>query len=102
MSRDAIREMKKTLQAGMRAQASEEHRLGAAQAALALLERSVRMGHRRLAVLRLSEAVLLGAQVPNEHWRYCQDAAAASRDMGVQTLFAKAVQVAWAGREKGG
>jgi len=49
MSRDALRDMKKALRAGRRSQAGDAHRTQAAEAALALLERSVRMHHRRLA-----------------------------------------------------
>ena len=87
MSRDALRDMKKALRAGRRSQAGEAHRTQAAEAALALLERSVRMHHRRLAVQRLNDAVAMGARVPDEHWRYCREAAAASRDIEVQELF---------------
>ena len=87
MSRDAVRAAKKTLRAGRRSQAGEAHRTQAAEAALALLERSVRMHHRRLAVQRLNDAIAMGARVPDEHWRYCREAAAASRDIEVQELF---------------
>jgi hypothetical protein len=87
MSRVALRDMKKALRAGRRSQAGDAHRTHAAEAALALLERSVRMHHRRLAVQRLKDAVAMGARVPDEHWRYCREAAAASRDIHVQELF---------------
>ena len=96
MSRDAIREMKKALRAGSGSQAVE--------AALALLERSVRMHHRRLAVQRLNEAVAMGARIPDEHWRYCREAAAASHDTKVQHLFmvcAHAAQTASKGARHG-
>ena len=88
MSRELIREMKKLLQDGMGAQADDGRRQLAMDAALALLERSVRMRHRRLAVQRLNDAIALGAQVPEEHWAYCREAAVASRDTEVQVLFA--------------
>ena len=88
MSRDAVRQMKKALRAGSGSKALE--------AALALLERSVRMRHRLLAVQRLNEAVALGAPVPEEHWRYCREAAAASRDTTVQALFVVCAQAAQA------
>ena len=87
MSRDAVRAMKKSLRIGRRSQAGDAHHAQAAEAALALLERSVRMHHRRLAVQRLNDAVAMGARVPDEHWRYCREAAAASRDIEVQELF---------------
>jgi hypothetical protein len=87
MSRDAVRAMKKSLRIGRGSQAGDAHHTQAAEAALALLERSVRMHHRRLAVQRLKDAVAMGARVPDEHWRYCREAAAASRDIHVQELF---------------
>ena len=87
MSRDSVRAAKKTLRSGRRSQAGDAYRTQAAEAALALLERSVRMHHRRLAVQRLNDAVAMGARVPDEHWRYCREAAAASRDIEVQELF---------------
>jgi len=96
MSRDAVRQMKKALCAGSSSMALE--------AALALLERSVRMRHRRLAVQRLNEAVALGAPVPEEHWRYCREAATASHDTALQALFlvcAQAAQVSSKGARHG-
>ena len=93
MARDAIRQMKKRLRAGMDSQAPDRHR-EALDAALALLERSVRMRHRRLAVQRLNAAVTLGARVPAPHWVYCREAAAASRNSDVQALFVASAQAA--------
>jgi hypothetical protein len=87
MARQAIREMKKRVRAGTDGHASDEQRLHAKQAALLLLERSVRMGHRRLAVIRLQAAVSAGAAVPDEVWRYCHDAADASKDATVRDLY---------------
>jgi hypothetical protein len=87
MSRDALRDMKKALRAGRRSQPGDAHRTQAAEAALALLERSVRMHHRRLAVQRLNDAIAMGARIPDEHWRYCREAAPASRNIEVQELF---------------
>jgi hypothetical protein len=87
MARHAIREMKQSLHAGTATSASEEQRIHAREAALSLLERSVRMGHRRLAVIRLQAAVSAGADVPEEFWRYCHDAAAGSKDTAIQDLY---------------
>jgi len=87
MTRHDIREMKRSLSAGIVSPASEEKRLLARQAALSLLARSVRMGHRRLAVLRLNAAVAAGASVPDDHWRYCRDAALTSRDPALRQLY---------------
>jgi hypothetical protein len=94
MARHGIREMKRLLRAGACAQASQSQRQVAEVAALELLERSVRMRHRRLAVQRLNEAIALGAQVPKEHLAYCRAAAAASRDNVVQALFARCERMA--------
>jgi hypothetical protein len=96
VARDTIRQMKKTLRAGMATQASEALREEAVRAALALLERGVRMHHSRLAVQRLNEAVAIGADVPQAYWRYCLEAATASRDTRVQALFASSAQAAHA------
>jgi hypothetical protein len=96
MSRDGIREMKRRLRAGVDGQASEEERRLAEASALALLERSVRMRHRRLAVQRLNDAVALGVPVPDEHWLYCRSAAAASHDKAVQALFSQSDHAAHA------
>ena len=41
---------------------------------MALLERSIRFRHRRLAVLRLCDAMESGAPVPEAQWRYCLEA----------------------------
>lgn len=43
-------------------------------ALMALLERSIRFRHRRLAVLRLCDAMESGAPVPEAQWRYCLEA----------------------------
>jgi hypothetical protein len=88
--------MKQSLHAGMAAYATEEQRLHAKEAALSLLERSVRMGHRRLAVIRLHAAVSAGATVPDEHWRYCHEAATACKDAAIQDLYITSVVAATA------
>jgi hypothetical protein len=96
MARQAIRELKHSLHAGMAACASDEQRSHAKEAALSLLERSVRMGHRRLAVIRLHAAVSTGAAVPDEHWRYCHEAATACKDAAIQDLYITSVVAATA------
>jgi hypothetical protein len=96
MARHVIREMKQSLHAGMGPCASEEQRLHAKEAALSLLERSVRMGHRRLAVIRLQSAVSAGSAVPDQFWRYCHEAAAASKDAAIRNLYIASVVAATA------
>jgi hypothetical protein len=94
MPRQALQKLKKAVRAGTSPLASQDDHEQAVQAALALLERSVRMRHRRLAVQRLNEAVALGAQITDEHWTYCRQAAEASRDEAVQALFTQSAQAA--------
>jgi hypothetical protein len=96
MARQTIRDFKRSLHAGMATCASEEQRLHARAAALSLLERSVRMGHRRLAVIRLHAAVTAEAAVPDEHWRYCLEAATACKNAAVQDLYITSLAVATA------
>jgi hypothetical protein len=92
MQRTEIRRLKRQIRQGAQAAAADTglRRLAEA-AALALLERSVRMRHRRLAVQRLHRAVGLGVEVPEEYWAYCRQAAA-GRDAEVRLLFARCEQ----------
>ena len=100
MPRQALRELKKALRAGTSTLASQDQHEEAVRAALALLERSVRMRHRRLAVQRLNEAVALGAQISDEQWVYCRQAAEASRDAAIQSLFTRSAQAACTNRNR--
>jgi hypothetical protein len=97
-----LRDLKKALHAGTSTLASGDQPEEAVRAALVLLERSVRMRHRRLAVQRLNEAVVLGAQVPDEQWVYCRQAAEASRDATIQLLFTRSAQAACTTRNRHG
>lgn len=87
-----IRVAKKLLHGGTGAGATDQQREWAVGSALALLSRSVRMRHHRLALRRLSEAVELGAAVPNDHWAYCREVAAVSQDPVVRALFEQSEQ----------
>jgi len=65
------------------------------ECALALLSRSIRFSHGRLAVIRLAMAVDVGAAVPTEHWLYCSHVARSSGDSQLQELYrAAAVRAA--------
>lgn len=88
-SRASVRAVKKLLRRGTCAEAGDPGLQRLRAAALALLERSVRMRHKRLAVQRLGRAVELGAEVPVEHWAYCRQVAAGSRDAGLQSSLAR-------------
>ncbi len=95
MSRDAIKKLKKTI----RNHGQSTQRVGqkaTEQAALALLDRSVRMRHGRLAVQRLDEAVRRGALVSDDQWRYCREVASLTRNASIQTLFILTAQRAYA------
>jgi hypothetical protein len=93
--------MKKALRAaGEGSRASEELKGIAVRAALGLLERSVRMRHRRLAVQRLRDAVALGADVPDDVWCYCREAATATRDTEIQGMYMQSAQAAYGGRKR--
>lgn len=87
MSRQIVRDMKRNVTAGAKPAAAMPMRQLAQESALALLERSINFGHRRLAVVRLATAVLAGAEVTPEHWAYCRDAADKSKDALLQGLW---------------
>jgi hypothetical protein len=61
------------------------------EAALALLTRSIKFGHRRLAVIRLAKAVEVKAAVTKEQWEYCERVAAESSDIAVRCLLISSV-----------
>ncbi len=64
----------------------ETAQLGRASA-LALLDRSVQLGHDRLAVRRLLLAVQTGAPVRPEHWQYCLRVVARVADPRLAALY---------------
>lgn len=80
MSRAPIKLLKRTLRQGAHAQASETQALDARAAALSLVQRSVKMEHDRLAILRLVDAVRLDARVDEALWDYCQTVASSMAD----------------------
>jgi hypothetical protein len=87
MSRNTIRAMKRVVAAGLSEDAAVDERQKAQESALALLDRSIGFGHRRLAVIRLATAVNAGAEPRPEHWSYCRDAAEQSRDAALLRLW---------------
>ncbi|MDO9606659.1 hypothetical protein [Hydrogenophaga sp.] len=92
MSRQPVREMKRSLSAGFRPDADTGQRHLARDAALSLLESSIAFGHARLAVIRLSMAVHAGAEVPGPMWSYCEQAARHSQDRQLQALWQSAAE----------
>jgi hypothetical protein len=87
MSRQSIRGMKHAVRAAGRDGATAESHVLAKEAALALLARSIKFGHPRLAVLRLAMAVQAGADVPASHWDYCRATVAQTKDLSLRALF---------------
>jgi len=92
VSRVAVREMKRAVRNGFGEAANDGAAVLAQGAALQLLERSIRFGHGRLAVIRLVMAAQAGAEVSAAHWDYCRNAALASEDRSLQALYLQAVQ----------
>lgn len=86
MSRENIRLLKRAVLAGRQPGAPHEDRALSGDAALALLERSIKFGHGRLAVLRLSMAVDSNATIPSDYWHYCMRAAEISGDSHLQDI----------------
>jgi hypothetical protein len=92
MSRHNVRTMNRSVAAGSRTSASAEASSLARQSALHLLERSIRFGHHRLAIVRLATAVKIGAEPSDDHWAYCSRVADGSRDEALRLLFRGAAQ----------
>lgn len=80
MSRSEVRDLKRLMRSGADPHASEQERERARISALALLERSIKNRHDRLAIRRLAAAIRLGAPVTAQQWQYCEAVALASRD----------------------
>lgn len=76
MNRADVRTLKKQI----RARSSPEGVRQAQQAAIALLERSMRFGHRRLALRRFLEAESLDAPLTDHHKRYVRELACRQAD----------------------
>lgn len=85
--RPNLRILKQQVREGLVPGASADIVRRARQGALALLDRSIRFGHRRLAVRRLCEAMRLDALVPSECWRYCEKVVAEACDADLVTLL---------------
>jgi hypothetical protein len=94
MSRQIVRQMKRTVAAADRPGASTDALVLARASALSLLSRSIAFHHGRLAIIRLATAVRAGADIPPEHWVYCREAAACAKDTALRALFLGAAQAA--------
>lgn len=79
MTRAVVRNLKRGLQ-GHPSNVQDRSDLAAVQqSALALLERSIKFGHGRLAIQRLATAVRVGANIPPADLAYCIKAMADAR-----------------------
>jgi hypothetical protein len=87
MTRKTVRTLKRAALAAGRPGATETDRILSGECALALLTRSIRFAHGRLAVLRLAMAVDAGASIPREHWLYCSRVAGSSTDVTLQEIY---------------
>lgn len=88
--RQHLRSLKRLARSGSDPSAPTGLKRQSQVSALALLDRSIKFGHRRLAILRLKEAVDLGALVGTDQWTYCEKVAAASTDGALRVRFEKA------------
>ena len=85
--RQRVRSLKRQMLPGAHASAAPEQREKRQTIIVELLERSIRFGHDRLALQRLSQAVDLGARLNDVHWKYCRAVAARSNDKALQEHF---------------
>jgi hypothetical protein len=92
MGRAAVRDLKKAVLTGTCAQASVEETEAGRASALALLDRSMRCGHDRLAILRLAAAIRIGARVRPEQWTYCERVMARVADAALHERVMNALQ----------
>lgn len=90
MGRAEIRILKRAVAFGGSIHASELENGQARESALQLLARSIKFGHRRLALIRLGEAVRTGATVTPEQWIYCEEVVSGSVDVALREMLAAA------------
>jgi len=82
--RQGLRSLKRLARSGQGADAPPELRQQSQAIALALLDRSIKFRHGRLALLRLKEALALGAVVDAAQWAYCQGVLAQVHDIALR------------------
>lgn len=90
MPRPSTRAWKRAVSTGSRDRADDGAITLARDSALLLLRRSVDMGHRRLALIRLLEAVRVQAPVPPQHWAHCRTVVARVRDPELRAAYFEA------------
>jgi hypothetical protein len=92
--RHGLRLLKRQVREASQPHTQADQRERGQKVALMLLERSVHLGHRRLALQRLCEAVSLGARVSGAHWAYCASVVAQAADPVLQERLRMACQQA--------
>ncbi|OGB20155.1 MAG: hypothetical protein A3E51_04815 [Burkholderiales bacterium RIFCSPHIGHO2_12_FULL_67_38] len=85
-----MRSLKRLARAGRGADAAPALRLQSQAIALALLDRSIQFKHRRLALLRLIEAIELGAPLSAEQWTYCKGVLTLEQDSALRAAVERA------------
>lgn len=85
--RQGLRSLKRLARAGASIDAAPALRLQSQAIALALLDRSIKFKHHRLALVRLKEAFELGAVVDTEQWTYCKGVLALVQDSALRAYF---------------
>lgn len=92
MSRQHVRDMKREIKLGVSRRGGSESVVSARAAALGLLDRSIRFGHHRLAVIRFVTAAEIGAAITADQLTYCEDAVATCNDASLNESFAAALK----------
>lgn len=87
ISRDELRNLKRSVAFGNKSHASEDEIGRSRESAVLLLTRSIHLGHRRLALIRLNLAIGLGATVKPDHWNYCERIILKNHERGLHDLF---------------
>lgn len=88
-SRQRFRALKRLAREGIGADATLPLRQQSQEIALAFLDRSIKFKHRRLAILRLKEAVELGAAIEAAQWSYCWNVVTSAKDPTLHSTFLK-------------
>ncbi|MDO9436998.1 hypothetical protein [Hydrogenophaga sp.] len=86
MTRTTVRKLKRAASKFRSSECLPEERELAKRQMIALLDRSIRFGHGRLAILRYIDALNAGANVTDLHWSYCHRTALACDDRALQQL----------------
>ena len=92
--RQGVRSLKRLARAGSGIDVAPALKLQSQAIALALLDRSIKFKHCRLALLRLKDAVELGAVVDTEQWTYCKGVLASVQDGALRARFEPTVKCA--------